>query len=224
MEEKFTFRTNLNIEQIADFVAQTVINHLKDGQRVLWLLPGGSAIKVATLAAKQIAAHDHHNLIITLTDERFGPTGHADSNWRQLQDAGFILSQAQLISVLENQDFLETAVSWSKKLSAALKAADYIIGLFGIGADGHTAGILPNSPAADSSELVCAYDAGNFKRISTTPLTISQVNEAMVFAFGEAKWPALRNLNKDLPLEEQPAQALKNVKKLTIFSDYENSN
>lgn len=225
MEQKLNFKTIFDTSKAANFIAQSIIHRLGMGERVLWFLPGGSAIKVAVDAASQIAAHDHHNLTITLTDERYGAIGHQDSNWRQLQAAGLSLPQAQLIPVLSEQGFSETAVSWAMNLELAIKSADYIIGLFGIGADGHTAGILPGSPAVAEIKLVCAYDAGSFKRITITPKLISHLDEAIIFALGEAKWPPIRSLlNENLKLDIQPAQVLKMIKKITIFSDYENSN
>jgi len=222
MTNQINFVNTSDITLVADFIADLVIDKLKLNQRVLWLVPGGSSISVAALAAEKIAKYDHHKLTVTLTDERYGALDHPDSNWRQLREAGFFLPEAKLIPVLANDDFLTSAQNFAINLERAFLNNDYVIGFFGIGPDGHTAGILPGSPAVTSSELTCAYDAGNFKRITITPKAVAYLNEAIVFAQGEFKWPTLKQLNQELPLTTQPAQVLKTLKKLTIFSDYQN--
>jgi len=209
-------------ELAADFVAGQILAKLASGQRVLWLVPGGSAIAVSVAAARKIALQPHHNLIITLTDERYGKLGHPDSSWYQSQKAGFKLPEAELIPVLADADFLETAEVFASNLERELTKADYAIGLFGIGADGHTAGILPHSPAVLAEGLVSAYEAGNFRRITVTPVAISRLDEVVVFAQGEAKWPVLKQLNQEIDITSQPAQTLKNSERLTIFTDYKN--
>jgi len=222
MNNKLKFIKTSNIEPVADFMAGQIIKELAEGRHVLWFIPGGSAINVAVLTAKKITKHDHHNLTVTLTDERYGPFGHSDSNWQQLDEAGFILPEAKLVPVLADFSFLESTKIFAANLKRELTEADYIIGLFGVGLDGHTAGILPNSPAVFTKELTCAYDNGNFKRITITPQVIAYFNEAVVFAQGEAKWPVLKQLNQSLEVTNQPAQILKTINKLTIFSDYKN--
>jgi len=217
---KIDWENIIEPEKISALIAAPIIEALEKGQRVLWFVPGGSAISLTVLAAKKISAHNHNNLTVTLTDERYGEVGHPDSNWQQMRDAGFNLTGAKFIPVLTGLDFLETARVFNSSLVEAIKQADYIFGFFGIGPDGHTAGILPNSPAVKSLELVSAYDAGNFRRITITPPAIKKIDEIMAFAQGESKWPTLKKLNMEIDANDQPAQILKQAKRLTIFSDY----
>lgn len=216
-----TIQTN-EPELAANFIASQILSQLQAGRRVLWFVSGGSAIAVAVSAAEKIAKFPHHSLVVTLTDERYGPLNHQDSNWRQLLEAGFKLPEARLISVLTGADFLATAQIFSEKLRTEETLADYKIGLFGIGPDGHTAGILPDSPAVSASGLVSAYEAGIFKRITITPAAILKLDEGIVFATGPVKWPVLKRLDEELEITNQPAQVLKHLAKLTIFTDYKN--
>lgn len=218
------FRNFKNISEAADFIAQPIISALKKGKRVLWLVPGGSAISVAVLAAQKIALYPHHRLAVTLTDERYGAVGHADSNWRQLLAAGFSLPQAESFPVLSGASQSDTVRSFSKFLAQELERSDHIAGLFGLGADGHTAGILPSSPAVSSPDPACFYEAGPFQRITITPRVIGRLSEAVVYAVGREKWPALMQLKENLEINKQPAQALKQAGKSTIFSDYQYEN
>jgi 6-phosphogluconolactonase/glucosamine-6-phosphate isomerase/deaminase len=206
------------IEPVVRHLAGAISERLERGQRVLWLISGGSAIAVAVAVQKQLAPSP--DLAIGLVDERYGDMGHADSNWTQLLAAGFDPSRNTPLPVLQNKSIEETARDYEVKLKNAMQSSDYRIGLLGIGADGHTSGILPGSPAAGSQRLVDYYEGPDYRRITTTPKCIKQLDEAVVYAAGEAKKPALSMLiTSDLPIAEQPAQALKAVQKLIIFTD-----
>lgn len=214
------FRQVTSIEPVAEFLTAALKQALEAGKRVLWLVPGGSAIGVAVAISKRLQNADLHNLTVSLTDERYGPVGHDDSNWRQLEAAGFFLPTATQIPVLKGKDMLETTTDFAARLKALLELSDYKLGLFGIGPDGHTAGILPNSLAVAAKELAAGYEGGGYRRITMTPEAISQLDEAVVYAVGEAKWPVLDQLENDIDLSTQPPQVLKQVPKLTIFNDH----
>jgi 6-phosphogluconolactonase/glucosamine-6-phosphate isomerase/deaminase len=216
-----TYRPAENIEHVANALAQKIIRQLYTGKKVLWLVPGGSAIAIAAQAAKAIAAIPHRELTVTLTDERYGPVNHADSNWRQLTEAGFSLPDARLLPVLTGQDRAATTAAFSDTLKRELQTANWAIGLFGMGADGHTAGILPHSPAVAAVRYAEVYDAPNFERITMTPKAIPLLDEAVVYAVGLDKWPALKDLQNDRPIADQPAQILKQIPTLTVYTDYE---
>jgi 6-phosphogluconolactonase/glucosamine-6-phosphate isomerase/deaminase len=206
---------------VANFIAGRIIQQLEAGKKVLWLVPGGSAEAVAAEASKIISGHPHKSLTVTLTDERYGQIGHAESNWAQLAEKGFLLPEATLIPVLRGISLEETTENFNSELGGALEWADYKIGFFGVGADGHTAGMLPGSSAVKSTDLVYSYDAGSFTRVTVTPEAIVQLDEAVVYAAGDNKWPAIKDLmESDIDIDIQPAQILKKIPLLTIFSDY----
>jgi 6-phosphogluconolactonase/glucosamine-6-phosphate isomerase/deaminase len=205
---------------IADAISVLLRQHLGAGKKVLWLVPGGSAIAVVIKVAERLIAQDLSNLSVTLTDERYGDLSHADSNWHQLEDLGFQLERAKLYPVLTGDYREQTTKNFASTLRKLLTESDYRLGFFGIGPDGHTAGILPGSPAVDAKEFAAGYTAPNFERITMTPLAIAKLDEAVVYAMGAAKWPILEQLQVDLPLAKQPAQALKQVPQVTIFNDH----
>ena len=216
----FTVKTTTKAEDAANFVVSSILNQLKLGKRVLFFMAGGSSISVAVKVAELLREHPHQNLTITLTDERYGPSDHFNSNYFQLLEKGFNLPEAKLIPVLIDDDRNITTKKFIKILEEELKLADYRIGLFGIGVDGHTAGILPNSLAIQCQDLVCSYDTSVFSRITITPKVIEKLDEAIVWAQGEEKWEVLKNLEKNIDINLEPAQILKKVPLLTIFSDY----
>lgn len=207
-----------NTKPVVTYLVSTILDHLQKHETVLWLIPGGSAITIASEVSKQLQGHDLSKLYVTLTDERYGNVGHSDSNWEQLLEAGLALPGAQLYPVLANTDRSTTTENFTARLRRLLDASDFKIGLFGIGADGHTAGILPQSPAVASTAYAVDYDA-NFQRITMTFEAIKCLDEVVVYAMGPSKKPVLDTLENSLPLSEQPAQILKQVPKLTIFND-----
>ena len=214
-----------NIEDMADFTVSAIKSQLQSGKRVLLFLAGGSAISVEIKIAEILRNNGDQNLLknltVTLTDERYGELGHVDSNWQQLAEKGFILPGAKLIPVLNGEDRNITVEKFNKNLNEEFTGAEYKIGLFGIGPDGHTAGILPESEATQSEDLAFGYDTATFSRITMTFKAIEKLDEVVVWAQGENKWWVIKDLmEKNINLEKQPAQILKKVPLLMIFSDY----
>ena len=194
---------------------------LSAGRKVLWLLSGGSniAISVAVMHVLTDALTQH--LTIMLIDERHGPVGHHDSNAQQLMAAGFDVKHSTFIPVLaDDQDLQTTRDSYDEQLRIAFTENEVIIGQLGIGPDGHIAGILPGSPATESTELVAAYDSAMFDRITLTSHALKRLKIAYVYAFGADKADALSKLQDEtIPYAEQPAQILKELPEVYIFND-----
>lgn len=204
----------------ADYAAAAINEQLRSGKRVLVLLPGGSSIQVAALAHQQLDSNRLDQLTLSLTDERYGEVDHPDSNWHQLAEAGVVFDpREQIIPVLNGLSMDDTIHAWGQALEHAFAANDVVFGFFGMGPDGHTCGILPGSPAVESTAYTAGYDAGNFQRITMTPRAIQHVQSGVLYIMGENKRPALQDLATDKPLAEQPAQILKQVPSLTIFTD-----
>jgi 6-phosphogluconolactonase/glucosamine-6-phosphate isomerase/deaminase len=193
------------------------VSKLASSNKVLFLIAGGSAIGLAVklrLALDDVAS----NISFTLTDERYGPAGHVDSNWKQLLSEGFKLAGTEYYEVLQDKTAQQTTAAFNDYLKSS--DAKYKIGLFGMGADGHTSGILPGSPAVDAKDFVAYYEAPDFKRITTTPAFIETLDFAYLYAMGENKHQQIERLGESHEISEQPAQVLKRVKNLIVFNDY----
>lgn len=207
---------------VIDYLVTVISEQLELGETVLWLVPGGSAMGVATGVLQRLEDTDTSGLCITLTDERYGMPGHADENWVQLMKLGFAVESINAYRVLRGENEETTARDFSNKLEQLAATYSYKIGLFGIGADGHTAGILPYSPAIDSPELAMYYQGSDFPRVTITPKMIALLDEVVAYAHGPEKHPQLgRLLYGDVPLDKQPAQALKLAGKSILFSDFD---
>jgi len=206
---------------IAD-LTERLIKELSTNQPVLWLVSGGSNIGAAVTVMDSISEELSANLSVMLADERYGPVGHADSNWAQLLAAGFDGKQATLSPVLRDGDDLSQAAAYFAELVADnFSRHQVIIAQLGIGPDGHVSGILPNSPAAaDTQELVVAYQGGDYQRLTTTFEALKHITIDYSFAYGEGKRAALTSLlNQDLPLAIQPSQILKQLPEAYVYND-----
>ena len=57
-------------EAVVAHLVNILTLQLNAGKRVLWLIPGGSAIEVAVQVGRQLTSLPLENLYVTLTDER----------------------------------------------------------------------------------------------------------------------------------------------------------
>jgi 6-phosphogluconolactonase/glucosamine-6-phosphate isomerase/deaminase len=206
-------------EPVTKFIADKINTKLAENKKVLWLLSGGSFVSIEVKIAELLEKAQLANLTISLADERYGLTGHKNSNWQQLQAAGFSLPGAQLMPVLKDLGFKETVAAYEKELLEDLEEADYSLASAGIGADGHTFGIKAGSPAIGSNEYVVGYKWDDYERITPTAKLIEKINEIIVYTIGAEKKAVLDMLEQDLAENEQPAQLLKRLDNVTIFND-----
>jgi 6-phosphogluconolactonase/glucosamine-6-phosphate isomerase/deaminase len=212
--------TNKPIEQAAEHIATVLGDHLSNNQQVLWLLSGGSSLEIALIVSKKLRPYNLSNLHVSMTDERYGPIGHSDENWQQLINIGFELDGADLYRPLIGKDIKTTAAAFNDWLSDQLNNSDFTLGIFGVGTDGHTAGIKPYSPAINSSDFVTSFSGDDFERVTISPRAIAKIDEAVVQISGSDKQQVLSTLlNDELPIDEQPAQILKPVQHTTIYSN-----
>lgn len=208
-------------EGITD-LTQRLDRELSEGKRVLWLVSGGSNISASVQTMSNLQSELTANLSITLGDERYGEVGHADSNWAQLLQAGFDPAKATIYPVLqEDLSFEATVDRFNKLVNQAFAENDIVIAQLGIGADGHIAGILPESEAAlEDTALVKGYDGGNYKRVTLTFPALLKIQASYTFAYGEAKRQALTNLKEGrLDITAQPSQILRELPEAYVYND-----
>ena len=201
---------------------------LHAGRKVFWLVCGGSNIPLAasaiTIIAGECSDRELANLTVGQTDERYGPVGHEDSNWRQMADNGFKFDHVGTLSFLIGKSLAETAATYSLKfdeISGAIAGArGLVIAQFGVGPDGHVAGILPHSPAVTDISLISGYEGQPYTRLTLTPMAFKRIDVAYTFVFGDSKRQAIKSLcEQDRPIAEEPCQLLKTIPESFLYSD-----
>jgi len=199
-----------------ELLGNRIVELLDEDKSVLWLVPGGSNIPISVEAMKIIrgktSVQGLSHLTISLTDERYGEVGHADSNWQQLLNAGFSFDGVKAIPVLAGLSVEETVQKYGESVLFAMSTVDVVVGQFGIGADGHIAGVLPHTLGVTSTESTIFYTSEPYVRISLSLKTIEKIDSAYAFAFGSSKSKTLARLqNEELSLDDQPSQVLKKI-------------
>ncbi|RON52991.1 6-phosphogluconolactonase [Pseudomonas frederiksbergensis] len=134
---------------LADGLALNVAKQLSDaidarGSATLVVSGGRSPVAFFQNLAKQKL--DWSKVVVTLADERWVPVEHADSNAGLLKR--YLLqgpaAKAQFLSLYSATANLELAAEQADRLLAELPPIDVLI--LGMGDDGHTASLFPNSP------------------------------------------------------------------------------
>lgn len=190
------------------FIKQELKDYLAKGNTLL-LLSGGSVAKQLIPPLLNSLRHFDTNLtrqlIVVLVDERYGKIWHEQSNM-------LIFKKSGLVDWLENNEIKSYFPLTEEELTLDKTCDIYekvlqklfidchgrIIGLFGIGADCHTAGIKPQTTHKTyqalfgKKQLIAGYKSIDFSRITLTPFAINQVTSAVIFAQGKEKLNALR--------------------------------
>jgi len=199
-----------------------LVRELATGKPVLWLVCGGSNVPACVHVMDNISAELSQNLSLLLSDERYGPVGHKDSNWQQLLQAGFKPKQAKVFTILEESAGLAQTIDHYGQITAeAFAANNVVIAQLGIGGDGHIAGILPNSASANETvSLISSLEDPPLTRLTMTFPALRKITIAYAFAFGQPKQQALKDLQtKSLPLNQQPSQILKELPEAYVYND-----
>lgn len=211
-----------NREEIIQAIARGMDRALENNLKVLWLLSGGSNIAIELEVMQQLQHAMSQKLRISMIDDRFVPLDSPDSNWGLLVKRGLSSKRATLVPPIVdfNLSLDEAAADFAKRLQEATQWADVVIGQFGIGADGHTAGILPRSVGVHETEKpVIGYEGPDFSRITTTPAYFAHIDLAIAVALGKNKAEVVKRMPTAVSADEQPAQLLLQTKECIVYTD-----
>lgn len=207
-------------------IATVLHRSLMVGENVLWLTSGGSAIPAQVAIMRELAGlldEQLNNLLILPVDERYGPPNHADSNTAQMRAAGFAPGSATWHDVLADDLPLdETIIRYQELAKQAFDKADLVIATLGIGSDGHTAGVLPDSPAvSDETSFAVSYQWADYARLTLGLQLLRRIDHAFVLAYGEGKHDAIKRLRAhEESLRTLPAVFLYDLPQVTVYNDY----
>lgn len=249
-------------QEAAAAAGEALNSLLKQNQNlpVLLMISGGSALALLDYVNSSSLAE---NLTVTMLDERFTPleasaksatvadgnlplTGLSQdatiNNFSQLQRLDFYqLAQEQGVNFIgtmprpgENMEDMRARWEIALKKWRADNPRGKIFATFGMGADGHIAGIFPYPEDAaffennfKNQHWLAGYKAAGKneypERITVTFTFLKNIDEAILFVCGEEKRPALEKLIKgDSRPHELPALGLYETKHFQIFSDIKN--
>ena len=184
----------------ADELAPLVTRTLEAGGGCHLALPGGNTPKAlfAELVARGRAYLPWDAIDLWWGDERCVPPDHADSNYGMAKAALIdpLKLDAARVHRMRGEDEPDAAArAYEAELRERIGAQPVLSVVFlGIGADGHTASIFPDT-VLDPDRLVIASSAPSGQpRITLTPGLINAARHVRILVTGEAKAEALAGI------------------------------
>ncbi|MGI9234763.1 MAG: 6-phosphogluconolactonase [Woeseiaceae bacterium] len=193
------FETRLEAsEAAAKRIAELLANRLENQARASLIVSGGTTPRecMAALAKTRL---DWQRVQVALSDERWVPADHEDSNEKLVRDLLLIdkAATAELLPVYEEGVSPEDRC---EALQDPLPVLPFSCSLIGMGADGHFASLFPD---ADQLDIGLDVESGRLyipvttaasphPRISMTLAGISRSDEIALLFFGEEKLDVYR--------------------------------
>ncbi len=208
---------------------------MKKGPTLL-LLAGGSAFSFLDFIETEVFSP---NITIAMGDERYDRDEKVN-NFTQLSKTQFYktasASGAHFFDshVQKNESFEEFGDRFEKNIQRWLieNPEGTIVATFGVGEDGHTAGILPfpENPEHfknlfEKNPTSVIFDAGTknqfpFRATVTLPFIRTKIQSAIVYCIGEKKREALTKISApEGKIWETPARVLREIKDVSLFTD-----
>jgi 6-phosphogluconolactonase len=207
----------------AEMFVQSAAQAIAARGRFLTALSGGGTPK---LLYELLAQEPYRNQIewrkvhTFWGDERCVPKDDADNNYFQAKQALFDhvpLPAENIHSVASELETENAAKDYARILGtfaeAPLAWPRFDLVLLGMGDDGHTASLFPNSPVAMTSPVVAVtanYQGRPARRVSLTPLVFNAARRVVFMAVGQGKSGTLASiLNGEYRPESFPVQRIR---------------
>ncbi len=183
----------------ARFIAEEARAAVQARGRFLLALSGGTTPweMLRALARESVPWHGFH---VFQVDERVAPAGHADRNLTHLREA---LSLAPLrpdqihAMPVESDDLAAAARQYAAELAAVAGTPPVLdVVHLGLGADGHTASLVPGDPvlAVKDRDVAVTGEYQGRRRMTLTYPILSRGRKILWLATGASKAPMLARL------------------------------
>jgi 6-phosphogluconolactonase/glucosamine-6-phosphate isomerase/deaminase len=233
--------TNSDIGKITSLTGQRICDILStyQGENVLLLLSGGSVLETL----KYIKVDNlGPNITIAMLDERFSRDKKIN-NFLQFSQSSFykkaISKSCHLLGSIPNEN--ELLNDFGQRLEKNIlnwfnnNKKGRVIGVFGIGEDGHTAGIMPypenkerfNYLFNNPTKMMVGYEINksqemykhNERITITIPFIKKYIKCCIIYAIGENKRKAIQSVLNEDDIYKTPASILNNIKETFLFTD-----
>lgn len=166
---------------------------------------------------------DWEKLFLFWSDERAVGPDHADSNYKMAMDSGLQslkIPKGQIFRMEAETSIEEKAKAYEDKIRYFLGNSLFDLVMLGIGEDGHTASLFPNTQALhEEKRLVLAnyIDSKKSWRMTLTFPCIEQSKQAVFYAFGENKAEIIKEVLYAPILSPYPASRVGTVNHKALF-------
>ncbi|TDI70559.1 MAG: 6-phosphogluconolactonase [Bacteroidetes bacterium] len=213
----------LTLEDAASALANDLVSTLNEavslrGKALLAISGGKTPRKVFKYLLKQRL--NWNNITITLTDERWLPGNHPESNENLVRSylLNDLSADATFIPLYGGKGSLELDVdSCELKLKNLPLPFDAVY--LGIGADGHFASLFPEDEALDVSDSYCvgvAATDSRIARISLTTSTILNTRKIYLLFSGEEKYSVYQRAKTPGSFNEIPLRLILSEDNISI--------
>ncbi|GAB2802998.1 6-phosphogluconolactonase [Halomonas shantousis] len=199
--------------QLAESVARALEADLAERERVLLVVSGGST-PVPFFAALSRMALPWARIDITLADERWVAPDHADSNARLIREHLLVnaAAEAAFHSLTTDDATPEQGVdAVSRRIEALPWPASVVI--LGMGGDGHTASLFPDSPelglalSTDAPAVAVRAPSVPQPRITLSATRLHQTQRHVLHVNGDDKRAVLARALSGDDVRELPIRA-----------------
>lgn len=174
-------------------------------------LSGGSTPKAiySNLADDYQDALDWDKVHLFFSDERSVPPGNTESNYNMALEFGFgrlPVPEEHIHRMVAEEDIEKGAEDYQFEIKQVLGDAPFDLIMLGMGDDGHTASLFPNTTALTEKErlVVANYiDTKETWRMTMTYPCINAAKEVHIYVLGDAKKEMVKEIfvdKKDYPV------------------------
>lgn len=212
---------------IADEIVMILNDGIQDRGRASIYLAGGTTPGIVYRALGKPPRStdvDWSKVSVFLGDERFVPETDLESNYRMVKETlipGLTRSLPTIYKIATDKTPDESAAAYEasiKKVEGDAPTPDLV--LLGIGEDGHTASLFPNSQFLNEQSRFCVAvkNPKGQSRITITPRVICESKNLFFLLKGEGKAEiARRVLEGDEPVSALPAKIFQQSKGKVVF-------
>jgi 6-phosphogluconolactonase len=155
-------------------------------------LSGGSTPKAIYAELAKVKDLDWSNVFLFWSDERAVPPDHKESNYHMAMESfqKVPIPLHQIFRMQAEKDLLQQAKDYEAVIRHHLGKQLFDLVMLGVGEDGHTASLFPNTHALQVEDrLVVGNDVPqlNTKRMTLTFPCINQSKKIVIYALGKNK-------------------------------------
>ncbi len=155
-------------------------------------LSGGSTPKAIYESLAKTAKLDWSKIWLFWSDERAVPPDHPDSNYRMAMESfgKLPIPPHQIFRMRAEKEIEKSARDYEETLHHVLGKDLFDLVMLGVGEDGHTASLFPNTSALDVKDHLVAANYLPEKKSWRMTLTFSTINQSFystIYAIGPSK-------------------------------------
>jgi len=194
------------------------------GPRALMLSGGQTPLPAyRALAARRPPVGE--GLVILYSDDRYVPADSPGSNFYQTRALveALALPEERLLRVRTELPLGQAATDYDARLGElAQRRVPIVLGLLGLGADGHTASLFnaQDLARAQGQRAIAVHRPDGRDAVSVTPAVLSAARELVFVIVGAEKRPALAAFLSDSPLSTA-RQAVRGATSIEVWCDRE---